>query len=81
MADRRHELTLIIINSVKELNGYTEEARSCGTCCHFTERADSHVDRMWTPVCTLISASAGIDIEVKSSAYCHRWTGGRRRSE
>lgn len=71
--DKRHKLALEIIASVKELNGYSDEVRQCSSCSKYIERENSHVDRMWDPVCTLISGPIGIDIPVKPTGHCHQW--------
>lgn len=55
---------------LKKEMGYTEVEHSCGTCCHYTEIEDPHIDKSWLSICTFNTIGNFI---VLKTAFCKYW--------
>jgi len=59
-----------ILESIKELMGYTETQNKCSNCKFYKEVENGYVDRMWDSKCTF--SSHGL-LSVKPNGRCNEF--------
>lgn len=66
-------MKLELVELIKEHIGYKDASQQCSGCRFFKEVPDTHTERMWNPVCTLIANTLGF-MPVERDGCCNSFS-------